>query len=283
MVIEQLADHYLKHLNKWRMFLVGFLFSTIAILLSLWIFFEQASLIMVFLTVLLAVPVFYHTIKREERLDEGRLPEGKLLKEHSRALSCLMFLFVGMVLSTVLWYVILPDATVLTIFQEQTNTIQRINSPAIGSFWDSLSAFQTVFLHNFRVFVLCILFAFIFGFGAIFILAWNATILGSAIGNIIRNGISLIGKDLGMNPIYSYFHIISYGLLRYSIHGIPEILAYFGAGLAGGIISIAAIRHKIYSEKFRKIVFDSSNLLILSILLLVAAGLLEVYITPLLF
>jgi uncharacterized membrane protein SpoIIM required for sporulation len=67
------------------------------------------------------------------------------------------------------------------------------------------------------------------------------------------------------------------------IHGIPEIMAYFYGGLAGGIISVAVIRHHYTSKKFLTIVEDSADLVMLSIFLLVVGALLEVYITPILF
>jgi uncharacterized membrane protein SpoIIM required for sporulation len=51
----------------------------------------------------------------------------------------------------------------------------------------------------------------IFGAGAIFILAWNASVIAAAIG-IFAN------SDLSKLPM---------GVMRYMIHGIPEIGAYF--------------------------------------------------------
>jgi uncharacterized membrane protein SpoIIM required for sporulation len=62
-----------------------------------------------------------------------------------------------------------------------------------------------------------------------------------------------------------------------------EVLAYFIAGLAGGIISIAIIRHDFGTKKFENILFDAANLLIISFGILFAAGLVETFITPLLF
>jgi uncharacterized membrane protein SpoIIM required for sporulation len=70
-------------------------------------------------------------------------------------------------------------------------------------------------------------------------------------------------------------------MLRYFIHGLPEIAAYFVAAIAGGIISFAIIRRDILTKNFQKIAFDTSNLIILSIILLVISGLLETYLTPL--
>ena len=83
--------------------------------------------------------------------------------------------------------------------------------------------------------------------------------------------------------VFSYFYAFPLGLLRYFIHGIPEIAAYFLGGLAGGIISVAMINHDLESDHFRNIFIDAIDLILLSILVLVFAALIEVYITPALF
>ena len=74
---------------------------------------------------------------------------------------------------------------------------------------------------------------------------------------------------------------VTEAMLRYFIHGLPEIAAYFVAAIAGGIISFAIIRRDILTKNFQKIAFDTSNLIIISIVLLIISGLLETYLTPL--
>ncbi|MEK6800615.1 MAG: stage II sporulation protein M, partial [Nanoarchaeota archaeon] len=70
---------------------------------------------------------------------------------------------------------------------------------------------------------------------------------------------------------------------RFFIHGLPEIAAYFIVALAGGIVSVAVIRHEIGTEKFWEVLQDSLNLIILAIVVLFLAALLEVFVTPVLF
>jgi uncharacterized membrane protein SpoIIM required for sporulation len=133
------------------------------------------------------------------------------------------------------------------------------------------------------VLTFAVLFAFIYGFGAIFILTWNASVISVAIGNFIRTNISNLANTIGFVGIGSYFQVFSLGILRYMTHGIFEILAYFTAGLAGGIISVAVIRHDFRTKKFEHIVLDSADLLIISIVILVVAAFVEVFVTPYLF
>ncbi len=77
--------------------------------------------------------------------------------------------------------------------------------------------------------------------------------------------------------------VITIGLFKFTIHGVPEILAYFVAGMAGGIISVAVIKHDFSTRKFEHVVLDSADLILISIGLIVLAALLEVYITPAIF
>ena len=63
-------------------------------------------------------------------------------------------------------------------------------------------------------------------------------------------------------------------------HGIFEIAAYFIAGLAGGIISIALIKHNLQENR---VLIDSLDLVLISVGFLIVAALIEVFITPLFF
>ncbi|MEA2037342.1 MAG: stage II sporulation protein M [Nanoarchaeota archaeon] len=275
MVFESLINPIKAERKPWEMLFIGMIYSSFAIILSLYIFREDASLVMIFLTTLAAVPLIYGAIKLEEKKDLAINDERTLLKEHGKALSFFMFLFLGFVLSYLLWFQFLPDDSVNTLFKTQLRDIRRVemlNYGATGNVVSAFPVFGKILLNNIRVLGFSLLFSFFYGFGAIFILTWNASVIGAAIGTFIRT--SATG---------AYFAVLSAGILRYMIHGIPEILAYFTAGLAGGIISIAIIRHDFGGDKFKNILKDSVSLIVGSILLLFIAALLEVFVTPLFF
>jgi len=283
MVLETIINPINAERKPWEMFFIGIVYSSVAILLSFWIFHEYTSLVMVFLTTMACVPLLYNTIKLEEKKDMIVNDERTLLREHSKVISFLLFLFLGFAISFAVWYVFLPADLAQNAFSVQTQTITNINSGATGMAFQSLSTFTKIFFNNIKVLIFCILFAFIYGVGAIFILTWNASVIGAAIGNFIRTGISAEASMLGLAGAAKYFQIFSFGLLRYVIHGVPEIAAYFIGGLAGSIISIAVIRHDLGTKKYEKILLDSSDLVIIAIVVLFLAALLEVYVTPLLF
>jgi uncharacterized membrane protein SpoIIM required for sporulation len=283
MVLESLINPLIAEKKPFDMFFIGFLYTSIALFLSLWIFKEYASLVMVFLVTLACVPLIYSTIKIEEKKDILINEEGKLLKEHGKALSFFMFLFMGITLSIAVWYVFLPTSLVNDLFTIQQQTIVDINSDMTGNVVAEFNMLSKIFFNNVKVLVFCLLFSFVYGTGSIFILSWNASVIGVAIGNLIRSQIGLYSASVGLVKVGNYFQVFSLGLLRYMTHGIPEILAYFVGGLAGGIISVAVIRHDFGTKKFEHILLDSTDLIILSVVLLVVAALIEVFITPILF
>ncbi len=77
--------------------------------------------------------------------------------------------------------------------------------------------------------------------------------------------------------------MLSIGVAKYITHGVFEIVAYFVAALAGGILSIAVIRHEWKTPEFKKIILDSIDIIAISVLLIAIAAVVEVFVTPLLF
>lgn len=283
MVLESLLNPLKAEKKPWEMFFIGFLYSSVGIMLSMWIFKEQASLVMFFLTVMACIPIVYNTLKLEESKDMVIDKERILLKEHNKAIVFLMFLFLGITISSTLWYIFLPHNQFTVVFDKQISTIEAVNSQVTGQVIQKFNVFTKIFFNNMKVLAFTILFSLIYGAGAIFILTWNATVIGAAMGNFIREKIASYASLLGFAKAGVYFQAISLSFLRYAIHGVPEIIGYFYGGLAGGIISVAIINHHYKSKKFSTILFDSSELLIIAITFLLIAALIEVFITPILF
>lgn len=67
MVLETIINPITAERKPWEMFFIGLVYSSIAILLSFWIFHEHTSLVMVFLTTMACVPLVYNVIKLEEK------------------------------------------------------------------------------------------------------------------------------------------------------------------------------------------------------------------------
>lgn len=276
--------------NPWEMFFIGFFYAAFSMLIVNVIFlgnpvFEgYLSILIITFTVMLSIPFIYYTIKYEESKDVHIHREIFLIKEHSKALLCFIYLFLGFVIAFSMAFVILPQEIVNKNFGIQIAQFCTMNMPnqieecvkhntLTGRSVDitpeltlgrDISNALSIFSHNTNVLIFCILFSLVFGAGSIFILTWNATVIATAMG---------IFAESNLMDLPSSF-------IRYLIHGIPEIAAYFTAGLAGGIISVAVIRHNFGHERFWHILQDSLDLILLSFAILFAAAMIEVFITP---
>ena len=271
-------------LHPKRMFIIGFTYATIGMFLGLWVFGKYASIAGIFLTTIPLVVIMYRAINCEEEKDLEICEESILMKEHMHILWFFIYLFLGMVVAYSFWFTVLPPEMVNKLCSSQMETIGSIGAKvsSIGAATSKEARLEAIIANNLRVLAFCILFSFLYGAGAIFILTWNASVIGVAIGNVIRDGLQHLG-EIGHSPtIIHYFAIIPVGF-SYLVHGLPEIVSYFLGSLAGGIISVAVSCHHYTSPNFWHIVRDSLDLAILSVLVLFIAAFTEVYITPALF
>ena len=265
-----------------RMLIIGFAYATVGIFMGMWVFGKYASIAGIFLTTIPLVVIMYRAINCEEEKDLRICREYLLIKEHIHILMFFIYLFVGIVLSYTFWFSLMPEDTVNWAYSSQVETIGSIRSQfaASGAAASKTQYVGTILSNNIRVLAFCILFSIIYGAGAIFILTWNASVIGVAVGSVVREWLMKVGA-YGQNvPMLHYFSVIP-SVLAYFVHGIPEVTSYFLGSLAGGIISVAVACHHYRSKEFWHIIRDSLDLTILSVIVLVAAAYIEVYVTPL--
>ncbi|MBW2966585.1 stage II sporulation protein M [Candidatus Woesearchaeota archaeon] len=274
MVLELLINPKKISGKPWEMFFVGFVYSFIAAFLALWIFKNYVSTIMITITIIASIPVVRSVIKQEEEKDVVIKQEGRLLKEHSKAIMLLVYLFLGFVFSFTLLYVFMPSVIVEKMFSAQLETIITVQAPT-GNFISSLGITSKIFFNNIKILLFCVIFSFFYGAGAIFILTWNASVMATAIGAFIRNNLFYA------KGIFDYFQVTTIGLLQYTLHGIPEIAAYFVAALGSSMISFALMKHDFMDKNFKRVLRDIINLMVVAVIILIISAIIEVYITPL--
>jgi uncharacterized membrane protein SpoIIM required for sporulation len=272
--------------GPWKMFFVGLLYASLSLLLAHFLFGGDAvlskfsGLIVVLFCVMFSLPFMYFIIRHEEIEDEDTTGFLGVWKAHGDAIYAFMWLFIGFVVAFSFWYIVLQNQSLLNA---QIETYCSINSPgdidscinkysftskAISASASTSGArFLSIIGNNFGVMIFTLIFSLIFGAGAIFVLAWNASVISAAIGIFTRYNITEI-------PL---------GLLRYMIHGFPEIAAYFITALAGGIFGVGVIRNGVGNKKFARIVINVVLLLFIALVILVIAALIEVYVTPVFF
>jgi len=285
-MLESLINPKRAEKGPWKMFFIGLLYASLSILLVHFLFkgdpilSKFSGLLVVLFCVMFSLPFMYFTIKNEEQEDEEVEGFFGVWKMHSDAIYSFIWLFFGFLIAFSFWYIILQDSNLLNA---QIETYCNINSPgevedcvAEYSFTSqAISAnalnkgarFLSIIGNNFGVMIFTLIFSLIFGAGAIFVLAWNASVISAAIGIFTSYKISEI-------PM---------GLLRYMIHGFPEIAAYFITALAGGIFGVGVIKNGIGSKKFLRVLMNVIVLILIAIVILILATVIEVYFTPLLF
>ena len=284
-MLESLINPKRVEKGAWKMLFVGLLYGSLSLLLVHWFFARDAVLsqysgiLVVTFCVMFSLPFMYFIIKQEEEEDEEVEGFLKVWETHKDAIFALMWLFLGFVLAFTFWYILLQNST---LFNAQIETYCMINSPGniencVSEYALSESGisggatkelrFLSIMENNIYVMIFTLIFSLIFGAGAIFILAWNASVIAAAIGVFTQYKIAEI-------PL---------GIVRYMIHGFPEIAAYFITALAGGMFGFGVIKHGIRNRHFVRVLENVALLLFLAIIILIVAAVIEVYLTPLLF
>ncbi len=282
-MLEMLMNPRKAERHPWELFFVGAFYASLSMILVDWVFARDAVLskysgiLLVTFTVLFSMPFVYYTLKFEESKITRSIGTIGLLREHRRAISTFLWLFLGFVVAFSFWYVIFSAST---SFKAQIETFCVINKPTqvdacVGEYLGgekslvigstaSTDRFMLIFFNNIYVLIFTLVFSLVFGAGVIFILAWNASVIAAAIGIFTKSALGC-------------FHA---GLIRYLIHGLPEIASYFIVALAGGMISVAVIRHEAGTQKFWEVLQDSLNLIVIALIVLFVAALMEVFLTP---
>ncbi len=285
-MLESMINPKRAEKGPWKMLFIGLLYGSLSLILVHFLFegdsvlSKFSGLMVVLFCVMFSLPFMYFIIKNEEQEDEEIEGFWWVWKTHSDAIYAFLWLFLGFIIAFSFWNVILQDVNLLNA---QIETYCSINSP--GSVADcvakysftskvisssasaNVSRLTSIIGNNFGVLILTLIFSLIFGAGAIFVLAWNASVISAAIGVFTRYNL----KD------------IPFGLMRYMIHGFPEIAAYFIAALAGGMFGIGVARHGVGDKKFIRVLTHVGILLLAAVVILIVAAFIEVYFTPLLF
>jgi uncharacterized membrane protein SpoIIM required for sporulation len=273
--------------GPWKMFFIGLVYASLSLLLVHWFFSGDvvlskfSGMIVVTFCVMFSLPFMYYMLKQEEKQDEEVEGLIGVWKAHGDAIFAFMWLFLGFIVAFAFWYIILGNSN---LFNAQIETYCIINNPGGDleacvtkySFGQSITAtgsatrgvrFLSILENNIYVMIFTLIFSLIFGAGAIFILAWNASVIAGAVSIFTQYQV----KEIPM------------GILRYMIHGFPEIASYFITALAGGIFGIGVIRNGFKSRTFLRVVENTVILLFVSILILIIAAAMEVYFTTLFF
>jgi len=259
--------------EPWRALFTSALFTIIAVLVALNLGtsspeYGGMGFLIVALITIPAASQFYKIFLIEERKIKGNF-----FSRHKKMIAIFTFFFLGVVFMSSFSYILLGPEKGSQMFSDQTHDLTSRNI-ITASATATTNMFWTILYNNIRVLGLTVLFSFLFGSGAIYLITWNATVLGVLIAKIAELPASFGSPIIFNNILLDYMIALPITLIRILPHGIFEFGAYFFGAIAGGIFSVAIIREKLWSAK-KLVLKDCAVYFIISIALVIVGAVVE--------
>lgn len=278
MVLESLLSPENAERNPWELIFLAFIFVTVGVWATDFLGGDCKGILVNALVAIPAVPVILSLFNYEEHsVEEGeRVFGSRTVARHLPVIVTMALFFVGMIFAFTFWYLALPPEKSASIFGTQIEELKTV-SGVFGGYATYAStvnfqqAFETVFMHNLGVLGLILAFSVLYGAGAVFVLIWNASIIGVFIGNFAKQFV------LHVAPEYSIIAGVSAGFLGLVPHGTFELISYLLAALAGGILSSAIIRKAYSHHKFSTVAYDIAKLAAWAVVVLAIGAGIEAY------
>jgi len=281
MVIEQVFKPQWIEKKPRHAFLLGFIYSLVGVISAKLVFGAHPGMMTVAFTSILLVPSLNILLAIEE--NQARVKDKywilkQLWHDHYDIVEVYIFIFFGIFFTFPAISLVFPEEAIIRFFAPMFQVIGITEEATTLVGWASHVVAPTIlsiFLNNFVVAVVCLLLSLIYGAGAIIFIAWNAIVWGVVIGSFAKQSV-LSGS--GVNPVSVFISTV----LPFFPHMFMESLPYFTAAIVGGIVSKAAIREELFSQRFNEIVKDGAVVLGLSLIILFIAAVVEIKIYPLL-
>lgn len=288
MVLEYIISPREAQNKPWELVIVSFLFVSFGVLTQMLIPSLQGSVIIFALIPL--IPLFFFVLLNDEASEEhyDKMKEEveawkkvlrviqdeelshlsrfaiahrfrRIFRVHKSLIALFGYVFLGAIIAYTFWFAILPKDVSYNLFYQQLQEVRTLKDAVTGQFIQP-DRFSFLLAHNVQVLGLMFIFSIVYGIGALYLLLWNASIIGVILGEkLATNGIlGLVIGFLGLIP-----------------HGIFEIGAYLVAALAGGVLSISIMRSSNKKTFFKYLLEDVALLAALAIVLLIVGAVIE--------
>ncbi len=296
MVLEHLFKAKWAERRPLYSFAIGIIFTLIGFFTAKLLFRGDASFMVGIITILFAVLLTLPLISKLFDLEERIETKGKtnFFKEHEEIFDFFIYYFLGVFLT--LFIISLATPNVMFDFGMDSgfsaeSEIIKINtqvengpplppdfgfSPEHGFEFVLLNnQVQKIFFNNLYIILICFILSILYGSGALFIILLNASVWAAKLAGLIRPKVEEVifqsTPYIICNVGVAFFHMI------------PEIAGYILAAIAGGVLSKAISKEKLFGDKFMKVFKDSIILASLSLLLIFIAAIIEVHISKKLF
>ncbi len=293
MVIERIFKEQLLKQKPAFALAAGVFFTLAGFITSYLLFRPFVGLATILFTVILALPCLMRFFELEEA--EQR-EEQSFLTRNESLIDFYLYFFIGSFL--VFFLIALWNSNyVFSLDDLQRASVPRgyatefMPSPPLAR-----SETYSIFMNNLYVMIISFVLSLFYGAGSLFLITFNGSIFAAVLAKVIKIKIprdpswytytfSVLGQPIAFSLqgfwITSSFIACNLGIMFF--HGIPEVLAYFFAAIAGGVLSEAFIKEKFMSKGFFKIARNAFLLLFLSIIVLYVAAIIEISISKYLF
>ena len=262
MVLELISSLKGAEKHPVSLFFIAFIITTAAMFIAYRTFPSSSSVLTVAFVAFAFIPIMHALFLKAEikEVNQKDVPFA-FIATHFDVIHIYSWIFIGMIAAFSFWAVVLPETsegctgyeclipTQSAIFEEQNKVYRGITGKVVGEkecFSDASKSFgrcfELIVMNNFWVMGFAILFSFIWGAGAIFLLGWQASVIGLFIG------LEVHASSIGGGLVRA---------ISFLPHGIPEILAYFIAAIAGGIISATISKQKFQPHEIRIVMIDT--------------------------
>ncbi len=266
MVLESLFSARKIESKPADMMILSIAVSAASLFLAYLIFPDYAGVVFPVLITVGMSPVFYRILGDEESAEEklaGRKIKENFFQRHGETVWLFSLFFIGVMATAFAASLLLPSDAASSLFKPQIDSIAASKSITGGML--SQDALSIIFRNNIKVMVSAFALSLFLSTGALWILGWNASVLGIYLASLLKGG------------LFAQFSSAIIGIMP---HAPVELSAYFLAGIAGGILSAGLIRenHNFRSKKFRLVLADSVKLFAVAVIMVGAGALLEVYV-----
>jgi hypothetical protein len=272
MVVEEIFKTKWVEKRPLYSFLIGVFFTSVSFLTSLFLFRITPNFIgisTILFTVALVIPTINKLFDKEEKLEAKE--KLKFFVRHEHLFDFFIYFFIGvfMVLFTISLInpaIIFSEQQLYNLKTEITTDGRQLPLPPVAN--SDNGEIIRIFKNNLFVLLVSFGLSLFYGAGALFLITLNASIFASALAKVIKS--SLPGLGLLSLPLFTLCNL---GIFLF--HGIPEVVGYILAAIAGGVLSHAFVREKIRGKRFKSVLTDSVVLLLVGIALLAFAAFVE--------
>jgi len=263
-MIESIISPGSAERKSWTAIGVGFLFTVIAALITFVIetfsVCHGAGYLLVSFITIAAAPLFVRVFGIEEHKKRGNI-----LERHWPVIEVYAYFFIGVIIASSFFFALYGDRGSKCLFTDQLSALNNIgvinekNLPACGPEGSTITglavvhkSWESFFVNNVSLLLLLFIFSLVLGAGSVWLISWNASVIGVLIG-------------YNLDPLI---------LIKILPHGIFEFGGYFLGAVAGGILSAAIVQERIKDE-YERVLKDSFIYLGLAVAMIFLGAIIE--------